>query len=277
MARRFHLYPVNSPDRRLISAQLIRDRDLVPGVYYYTMRVGVASGDRVDYYGTFDGSQQKMVANKPFDLFSGSVALRDGESVVLDVEAVGLPPDLEAMSCCVEVGHGVQDPGYRQRDRGARDAMDAVADHFRDTRAGIELVNVLLPKRILDTTIRQEYHEEYAVVSPVTGIYPIFSVGQVTLSMAAASERPVIVMLTAHATFRAILANAILYLAITDGTNNRNPHYQQIATIGDYAHVATSYAQQITGNVSFSTAFAEQVGGSVEVYRQSLTATLVET
>lgn len=275
---RFHLYPVPDAYRILRSVTIVSDQDYPAGSSSYIFKAGVASTRGVDYYGIqFDGSTRKITANDPLSLLSdGDVQLGEGESVVLDVTANGLPADLGGTSVFVEIDNSLKDPGHRVKEPEVQAAVDGLADHLRSIRAGIKTVVVALPRQIDDVGVGGAYHEETASAEVVTSGTFVASTVLTTITVAGSPFRPSAVEVVATATHEGTIGTDILWIAVSNdgGTTTYAPN-GQYARVEGLASVTTHYAETITQDVTY-TLMLRQAGGNPNVTNQAMSVLVSE-
>lgn len=122
----------------------------------HRVRVGVASGERVDWVGEWDGSDLALSAGVPLVLASGlRRKIPAGGCVVVDVETNGSPTSLAGCAVVLRIGSVAVNPGLVPSDRESRDAIEALSEHLTAMRAG-------------EFPVRVALHDDAAVRLPFT-------------------------------------------------------------------------------------------------------------
>lgn len=273
---RFHIYPVREGNsyRSLKSIVLMSDHDFPSGANYYSFKAGVADSGGVNYEGEFDGSTQKITANVPLVLVPDtSVPLLVDQSVVLDVTSSGLPADLAGTTVMAEIYHTLKEPAHRVQDQVIRSAVDGLADYLISTRSGVETVSLALPRQIETSSTRVVEHEEDA--SSVSVVSATYVASNISITVSGSTLRPTNVLVQCNATFEGQLGLDTLFVAISDGTTNQNPHGQWVSAGGGTGHVGTTFSEQIVQSRTYTLMF-RQAGGNPLVTAHSMTIIAME-
>ena len=152
---RIPLHPGGDGHLILKEARLLADADAAPSTQNYRLvRVGIADSNGVDYYGTYDGTKDGLTVKDPFSLTGDvSVTIPAGRALVADVDLYG-DASINGLSVYVRIGNDYEAPAYRVEDPQVRAAVDALADHFANTRSGEQEFTVPLRDAVSITQVR---------------------------------------------------------------------------------------------------------------------------
>lgn len=262
---------------------------------YYTVRVGIATGSKIDWLGTYDGSQDTLAARSLRDLTaagSGSIdrLLRQDDALIVEVTRTGSPSPSAAFMA-VEwhlelvggnsqaLGPAFQTAGYIP-DQRIRAAVEGVQDSLNSSGVAKWTVSQSLhdPAPELDDEIetRHAAYEDHDETSQTisSGTFADGNVS-VTVSLPAAGMTGV-VQIVGAVSFRSVDASASgIGVKIGDGTTDWAHQQGTSANSSTNVNVAVTGIDTITADTTYKVRLAKASGSNCDVYLQSITAQVV--
>jgi len=268
-----HLYPPVDDEREIRRCYLIADRNYTETSDYYRIRLGVAKADRFDVLATFSGLTDQLFQGVPYLLYDGEHRILAGESVRLDIDVYGLPPNIVGTSVVLFTGARSRDPGQRVQDDEVRAAVDGVAEWVRSIRGDEDVTTIVLPQ-IPYSTNTKAYEHDY-VVNDYSLLSATFVDGQASVTARGTTQRPLIAYVTAHVTFEVVAAPDTLELAIGDGSTDAPIHSQTGQSAGEYMSVACTRVDQVNTNTLYKVRYRQSLGTPL-VKRESISILTLE-
>jgi len=268
-----HLYPPQDDEREIRRCYLIADRDYLEGIDYYVIKLGIAKAGRFDALATFDGSRDQLKKGVPYLFYDGNQRVLSGETIRLDIDAIGLPANLRGTSVALFTGARPYDPAQRVQDDEVRAAVDGVAEWIRAIRGDEDVVMVVLPEIPLDEKTR--YYEHSYLVNDFTVSSGTMVDGQVKVTVTGSTSRPMIAYVTAHVTFEVGVGPDTLDLAIGDGSTDAPVHSQTGQTAGELMHVACTRVDLVNQIVTYKVRYKQSAGAPV-AKRESISVIAME-
>lgn len=259
---------------------------------YYTVRVGIATGSKIDWLGTYDGSQDTLAARSLRDLTasgSGSIdrLLRQDDALIVEVTRTGSPSPSAAFMA-VEwhlelvggnsqaLGPAFQTAGYIP-DQRIRAAVEGVQDSLNSSGVAKWTISQSLhdpaPEVVDEVETHHAVYEDHdsSAQTISSGSYANGNAA-VTVALPAAGMTGV-VHVVGQLTFRSVDAAAsFIGAAIGDGTTDWGPQQGTSANLNTNVNVGVTVVDTITADTTYTLRMLKAFGSNCDVFYQSITA-----